>query len=571
MHTTKVYGEIGIDNDLYKNLTDPDFSVRHSVFRVLADRYNSYASTERFATQLPVERKQALRVAFVRALAERQDGRTAQALIRVLDDDTDEVREIAARTLGEIGNAAAIGPLRAVRSDPVATVRFAVISALAALQDTATINTLLASFDESVPEPDRMVIVHAAGSWIEPTTSTLLSGIAANDGSAAVRKSAERVLDLHAKAADCASEVRPELADVLLDPTAPGRPVIAEALSQVRDPAFDAIFAAVLGDRDVRIHRAALGFLRHADTAVARRGLVAGLVDKRSHVCAEVLEVVETIDHPEMTGALRDMLRTTPPALSWYLMSCLAIQRTQRDLIADEVTDYVLGQAQWFGGPKGPGLSAGWAVVDARTERVLTRLLAEITDSDLSMDRRGLATTILRELVTPRTRSKHDLPVLTMVEPITVALRDPAYDSTPSGRSARENLVFILGELGTESVRRPLLDLLGSPELAAWELEVVVARCAPDFVGPFLRLLDNPSCLAPRNRPHSYKTMLTALYPFLASDPHVESCVRRFFARTDDPDAEMAASMLGWDLRPAGEDDDYEDYDDYEDHEDEDD
>ncbi|MFI9402938.1 HEAT repeat domain-containing protein [Nocardia sp. NPDC052316] len=210
MHTTKVYGGSGIDNDLHHNATDPNFSVRRSAFHSLAGLYYNYGVVERFATQLPTERKSELRLGYVEELARRQDARAVRALCAVLDDDSDAVREVAARTLGELGDSDAIEPLRAALSDPVPAVRHAIINALAALRDIGTIATLLVSFDESVPEPDRIATVHAAGAWIEPTTTALLGGIVARDGSAAVRNLAQRVLDLHAKATDCAPETRPE-------------------------------------------------------------------------------------------------------------------------------------------------------------------------------------------------------------------------------------------------------------------------------------------------------------------------------------------------------------------------
>ncbi|MFI9402937.1 hypothetical protein [Nocardia sp. NPDC052316] len=346
------------------------------------------------------------------------------------------------------------------------------------------------------------------------------------------------------------------MAAVLLDRTAPARPVIAEALSRLRAPELDVTFGAVIADRDMRIHRAAVEFLRQADTAVARRALAAGLTDTRAAACAAVLAVVEGIDDPDMAVALRQTLRTTPPATCWYLLTALTIQRTSRDVIADELAEYVLGHADSFVGPPDQGFQAAWVVIDTCTEAVLARLLAELVDSSLPMPRRELVTTILRELVNPRTRSKHDLPVSTMTEPVIAALRDPTYDADPRGLVARGNLVFIAGGLDSEAVRRPLLDVLARPQLSSWDIEVAIARCRAECVDAFLHLLDNPSTLAARNRAHAYKNMVKTLLPFRDSDPRVEACLHRFLRRTGDHDVELAASMLHLDL--PNDEDEYE-------------
>lgn len=596
---TTIYEEIGMPSDVYNGIVDTDPDVRLPIVRSLVDADHGMIPS-RFAEQLAREPRGELRRLFVRALSKWRTPQVTEALARALGDDLADVREEAARALGRSGDvgADAVPALRGLLDDPVPAVRTTVFAALAALHDTETVDQRLAALHAKAPVEDRLAVVHAAGEWPDPTTAVLLTSLAADgaggtggtgDSDETVRALARRILDLHAAAMPglrLSSTALALLTEALADPAAPARAVVAAKLSRLSDPALVPLFATVIHDLDERIAQSALDYLRSVvgpdaittdsagveSAAAARRALVTALANPHPAFRAAVLEIVEVLDHHDIVDALIDALSETPPERSRELLSLLAerFRQTVRpsnpalsasteassakaaaytaepatpdrlgtaDRISIAIADYCIRHLDWFASPAGRLCMTRILLSGTCTVNTLPRLLAVVADRSLPAVQRELVSKPLRELATPRTRDRQDLPITdAMPDPLAAALRDPNLTATAHGLSLRENLLYTLSELATSAADQALAEALDGTRLGPLELQSIAKRRSNAvLIDPLLRLLDDPGRLREQGRAEAYRHIIKSLASHAPEDPRIMLGLFRFADRKDEP------------------------------------
>jgi HEAT repeat protein len=510
-------------------------------------RYYDFSAISYFIRALQSEQKSVLRKLLMTALNERQVQIPEEVLVRLLDDDSEEVRALAVNALEHSPGSWALKSLKIALNDHDERVRLAAIRTLGALHDMVPVLHILSPSNHDSGENERLAAVKAAGEWIDPATSKRLRAVASHDSSSSVRALATKVLALQKNVqivddyliapsikaglpSHTVAELRDRLAEssiiddliiALADQDAPARPIIAETLSKLHDPALIETFANALLDQDKRIHAAALTYLSQFDDERALHSLAPGLIDARQSVCEAVFSIMEKYNGPHLTDVLLKVLQDTPAPKSWYIIGLLSQQQEQRSQAAMAVLTFILKHIHWYAQDHTCQFSAAFTLANVCTEEVFFRLVSLINESQASIEVRSFVATTLREVMTPRTREHQHLPEQHMLKPLATALYDPLYNKTPAGRRIRHDLAYTLAQLNHPDALQPLLGLLSLPEPSYWEVKIVADSTGVDVIEPFLALSNDLSRLPEMNLWHSLEIIEARLIRHRGSDPRI--------------------------------------------------
>jgi HEAT repeat protein len=228
-----------------------------------------------------------------------------ECLIAVLEDDEWPVREMAAKALGKIGDARAVGPLiKALKRDWPAL--WVVAEALGQLEDDRAVESLVAALRDSDGDKyTQQAAVEALGRIGEPIQEPLIDVL--RDGDEGARHRAIAALGQMRDARD----LTPLIEALRSGPSYEVWQGAVEALVQIGEPAVEPLIAVLQGDDWMARRRAAWALGQIGDTR-AMKPLIEALQDQTRFVRQEAAEALERIDTPEARSAIRRYRATYP-------------------------------------------------------------------------------------------------------------------------------------------------------------------------------------------------------------------------------------------------------------------
>lgn len=251
-------------------VNDPDPKVRQAAIRALG-KIESPDAIDALSGGLEDE-DPATRKLVVWALGQIEDSRAVPALSNAVRSDADaEVRQGAARALGEIEHGSAVDPLISVLSDEDERVRATAVWALGQIEDPRGVSPLARVLLEDADPEIRGRAARALGE-IED------------------RRAVESLV----------SALRDEHPEV--------RAVAAWALGEIQDPAAAPGLAAALGDSELSVRRRAALALGEMDLPSAPQPLITALGDEDSKVRLAAVLAVAEIGDPAAVPGLANLL-----------------------------------------------------------------------------------------------------------------------------------------------------------------------------------------------------------------------------------------------------------------------
>ena len=288
---------------LVETLSDPDAEVRLAVVGAIADMDDPRAvqALIRILREDPVDE---VRAAAAWALGQIEDPAAVPALMDALRDDAcEETRKNAAWALGNIEDARAVEALGAALGDENQEVRHQAMWALGEIESPAAVPSLvlaLGSDDADV----RQTAAWALGQ-IEDARAVdgLVAALRSNDPQ--MRETAAWALgQIESPAATQA------LMALVTDQVAGVREAAIHALAQIEDPAAAPAMARALADANADVRAIAAHALADMDLATAPPALIAALRDSNADVrmaAAHALgEIADRAAIDALTGALND-------------------------------------------------------------------------------------------------------------------------------------------------------------------------------------------------------------------------------------------------------------------------
>jgi HEAT repeat protein/beta-lactamase regulating signal transducer with metallopeptidase domain len=221
-----------------------------------------------------------VRLAAVQALGEIDDPRSVDALLKVLRDDSDpKVREMAAWALGEIEDARAVSGLAAaLKSERVKEVRLKIVWALGEIEDAKAVDAVSSALSDDDLEIRKMA-VWALGEIESPASVPALIPLL-RESDPEMRKQAAWALGEieDAKAVDA-------LSPVTKDSNAEVRAMAVWALGEIEDARAEPALTAALRDSNLEVRRKAVWALGELDDLKhAPQGLIDALKDEDREV-----------------------------------------------------------------------------------------------------------------------------------------------------------------------------------------------------------------------------------------------------------------------------------------------
>jgi HEAT repeat protein len=278
-------------------------------------------------------------------LAAEDRRRLDPALLAALGDESAELRALAARAAGRIGDPGAFAPLVTAAGDPEPSVRAEALFALGRLGGTGAFDAIAARLDD--PDADtRVMAISALGLLHDPAGATLLSGLLADpdpraraaaalacrgfedsrcdvDGLIGLSASPDRLSAASAAAALSAmgaatlsidrgpedmrmrTRVRDHLVELSTHPDAGVRLFVARGLVAPTRDSEVAVFARLLGDDDLRVRLAAIRSLAFTG-APFLTDMQALMSDEHSHIRWMALDGMGRIGGDLAVGTLVD-------------------------------------------------------------------------------------------------------------------------------------------------------------------------------------------------------------------------------------------------------------------------
>ncbi|HUP20009.1 MAG TPA: HEAT repeat domain-containing protein [Gemmatimonadota bacterium] len=245
-----------------------------------------------------------VRQAAARGLGELEDPRAVAALMRALRTDPDAgVRQMAAWALGEIEDARAVPALgEAVRGDADAGVREMAVWALGEIESPGAIEYLRTAMRDSSPKV-RTKAVWALGEIEDPGAVPALTE-ALRDDNAEIRRTAAWALG----EIESPSAVEP-LGGALRDSDVEVRRKAAWALGEIEDPRALPALSAALGDADAEVRSTAAWAIGEIQPASAPAALIEAAGDSSAKVREYVAWALGEIEDPAGVPALRRLIQ----------------------------------------------------------------------------------------------------------------------------------------------------------------------------------------------------------------------------------------------------------------------
>jgi HEAT repeat protein/beta-lactamase regulating signal transducer with metallopeptidase domain len=253
---------------LIEALRDPDAEVREAAARALGERGDARAA-DALARALGDSVPDVRRAATL-ALAEMKDRRAIEPLLAALDDSDAEVRQMAAHALGDAEDRRAIPGLMKLLQDQDAEVRQTAAHGLGEFKVKEAFEPLVRALRDADADVRQMAI-WALGEIRDPRAAAGLAG-SLTDTSPDVRQAAAQALG--------ELRVRPvpqQLIDALRDSDADVRQAAAWALSEARDPRAVPGLVRLTKDEDADVRSGAIQALTEMPDSAAHQALIDAL------------------------------------------------------------------------------------------------------------------------------------------------------------------------------------------------------------------------------------------------------------------------------------------------------
>ncbi|MHB9134167.1 MAG: HEAT repeat domain-containing protein [Armatimonadota bacterium] len=259
------------------------------------------AAVEPLVIMLQTEHGADMRTVAARALGQIGDKRAIPALVRAMYDESADVHEAAAGALGQIGDPSAIEPLIAVLNEESPDLRESAIRALGQLHSARAIDPLVSAL-RSIEYPVRLAAVEALGEIGDPMCVEPLMTAFMQDKRHAVRKAAVTSL------MKLGSDVAESLVIALVDEDAQTRVIAADALGQLADPRTVPSLLSTLRDRNEMVRREGAKALGIIGDPRAIDSLLNVVTDENAEVKTAVAKALGQIGDPRSAKALLRML-----------------------------------------------------------------------------------------------------------------------------------------------------------------------------------------------------------------------------------------------------------------------
>lgn len=229
------------------------------------------------------------------------DPKTVDALVAALKDTDPGVRQVAAESLGCIGDARAIDPVASLLGDSAVQVRKSAVEALGKMEDARAIPALGRAAGDANPEVRREA-AEALLSFDEPAASEPLLKLLGDPDSRV------RLIALEGLSQRGDRRALGPLSKLVKDPTVEVRARAVRALGRYRDPAAQEGLIAALKDENAEVREAAADGLGELELKAAPQALLDATRDSSPEVRHQAAQALGQIHDGKAVPQLRALL-----------------------------------------------------------------------------------------------------------------------------------------------------------------------------------------------------------------------------------------------------------------------